>query len=140
MAETANKLKRVVKFEKTKNFVIVNQSKYFRACSTTCMNKKGVLTNRPIKESIAIEQKIIDRSLLDENKEEIYYIVIALLKWDKKTGEAILTPVGERLKAAKGSIFNISRRIELNKCIKDAKKRIYAENGKNAEKENNDNE
>ena len=134
MAETTNKSKRLVKFDETKDFVIVNQSKHFRACSTTCVNRKGGFINRPIKESIAIEQKITDRSLLDEKKEEIYYIVIAFLKWDKKTGEAVLTSVGERLKAAKGSIFNIARRIELNKCIKDAKKRICAENGRKVEK------
>lgn len=122
--------KKKVVFEETKNFIIVNQSEHFRACSTTCLNKKGIFTNRPLKESIAIEQKIVDRSLLDENKEENYYIVIAFLKWNKETKEAVLEPVGERLRAAKGSIFNIARRIELNKCIKGAKERIYAENNK----------
>ena len=124
--------KKKVIFEETKDFLIVNQSKHFRACSTTCINKKGEFINRPLKDSIAIEQKIIttDYSFLGENTKKDFYIVIAFLKWDKKTKEAIFEPVGERLKAVKGSIFNIARRIELNKCIKDAEKRIYAENNK----------
>lgn len=117
------------------NFIIVKKTKHFRACSTTCVKrnpriKKDIFFNRPLKESISIEQKVIERSLLDENKKENYYIVIAFLKWDKKNKKAVLLPVGERLRSAKGFILNIPKRIELNNCIKEAKKRMYAENNK----------
>ena len=110
-------------------FIVVKKTKHFRVCSTTCI-KNGIFFNRPLKQSISIEQKVIDRSLVDENKKEVYYIVVAFLKWDKKNKKAVLLPVGERLKNAKGVILNIPKRIELNNCIKEAKKRMYAENSK----------
>lgn len=117
---------------KKNNFVTIYQTKNFRVSSVAHINKITTSAGRtsikvdyrPLKEIIAVEQKIEQRG--DEN---IYYVV-AFVKWSPIACKPFVDAVDDRLKKAKGSIFNIFKRIELSKCIKKAKRYITNENKK----------